>query len=127
LSFPPGAYTGGVSHLERLKSFGLGLDGAWEDHPWGPESTVLKTAAGKMFVVCSEDEAGTVSATVKLTPDEGGAALSLPFVGVAKYVGRYGWVTAHVSNEPELDITLGWVRRSHEIVNGRGSHGRPGH
>lgn len=102
--------------FDSLHTFALSFDGAFEDHPFGLDTTVYKAPNGKMFVICSEDAAGALLATVKLTPDEGAAALTLPFVSVARYVGRYGWVTAHIREEVELDITLEWVRRSFDLV-----------
>ncbi|MGI8926525.1 MAG: MmcQ/YjbR family DNA-binding protein [Tepidiformaceae bacterium] len=113
-----------MSRFEALRSFALAFPGAYPDHPWGEDETVYKTAKGKMFVVCSEDEAAILHATVKLTPDESVAALTLPFVSVARYVGRYGWVTAHIKDDTELEITLEWVARSHEIVSRGGARRR---
>ncbi len=105
-------------HLDRVREFALSFPGAWEDHPWGPEESAIKTPGGKVFVFCGDND-GRTRMTVKLTPDEGGAALTLPFVSVAAYVGRYGWVTATVSDNTELEIALDWIRRSHELVASR--------
>ena len=32
---------------------------------------------------------------------------------VARYVGRYGWITAEVTDEDSLDAALEWVRESY--------------
>lgn len=110
---------GVVDWLAEVRRSALALPGAWEDHPWG-EHPVFKTANGKVFVFCGVDQQGDLVGTVKLPPAEGEEALSLPFVSVARYVGRFGWVTARVSNEFELEVVLDWLVRSHAIV----SHGR---
>jgi predicted DNA-binding protein (MmcQ/YjbR family) len=108
--------------MERLQRYCLDtFVGAWEDSPWGDSEDglphpVFKNSKGKIFVFCGERPAGGVTVTVKLPPEEGTAALGLPFVEVARYVGRYGWVTAVVSNETELEIVLGWVRASYNMV-----------
>ena len=41
--------------------------------------------------------------TVKLTPEEREIAMLLPYVGIARYVGRYGWVTAEIADEDSLE------------------------
>ena len=40
-------------------------------------------------------------------------ALHFPHVSVARYVGRYGWVTAEVSDEETLESALEWLRESY--------------
>jgi len=108
--------------MERLRRYCLDtFEGAWEDAPFGDTREglphpVFKTKNGKIFVFCGKQSPGAVTATVKLPPQEGTAALGLPFVEMAPYVGRYGWVMATVSNETELDIVLGWVRTSYNLV-----------
>lgn len=59
---------------------------------------------------------GATTLTLKLTPGESEAALLLPFVSVAAYVGRYGWVTAAVTNEVEWEIVHPWISHSYELV-----------
>ena len=104
-----------MSHLDELRAHALSFDGAWEDHPWG--DSVYKTAKGKIFLFAGEDETGTTAITVKLAPDEGMAALTLPFVSQAAYVGRYGWVTARIHDDAEYEIAFPWVARSFELVS----------
>lgn len=54
-----------------------------------------------------------VTLTVKLTPEEREIALHFPHVSVARYVGRYGWVTAEVSDDETLESALEWLRESY--------------
>src|SRR5690348_13731387 len=103
-----------MSDRDALRTFALSLPGAWEDHPWG--DSVYKNAKGKIFLFVGEDESGATTATLKLTPDEGTAALTLPFVSVARYVGRFGWVTARFTADVERDIVLEWVQRSYDLL-----------
>jgi len=51
--------------------------------------------------------------TLKLTKEEREIALTLPFVSEAKFVGRYGWITAQIEDADALDATLEWVRESY--------------
>jgi hypothetical protein len=34
-------------------------------------------------------------------------------VSIARYVGRYGWITATVSDEETLEVGLEWLRESY--------------
>ena len=51
--------------------------------------------------------------TLKLTKEEREIALTLPFVSEAKYVGRYGWVTARIEDGDGLEAALEWIRESY--------------
>jgi predicted DNA-binding protein (MmcQ/YjbR family) len=66
----------------------------------------------KLFALAPVDR-GVVQLTVKVTPEEREVALALPFVSVARYVGRYGWITAAVSDEESLAAALEWLRESY--------------
>jgi predicted DNA-binding protein (MmcQ/YjbR family) len=48
-----------------------------------------------------------------LTPQERELAQLLPYVRSARYVGRYGWVTATVTDEESLENALEWLRESY--------------
>jgi predicted DNA-binding protein (MmcQ/YjbR family) len=56
---------------------------------------------------------GAVHLTVKLTAEEREIARLLPYVRRARYVGRYGWVTADVSDGESLEAALEWLRESY--------------
>jgi predicted DNA-binding protein (MmcQ/YjbR family) len=64
-----------------------------------------------MFAAMSNE--APVQLTVKLTSEEREIAMLLPFVSTARYVGRYGWITAEVSDEESLDAALEWLRESY--------------
>jgi hypothetical protein len=49
---------------------------------------------------------------VKPTAEEREIAMLLPFVSSARCVGRYGWITAEVTEEQSLDAALAWLRES---------------
>jgi hypothetical protein len=53
-----------------------------------------------------------VRVTVKLDAEEREAALTQSFAEVARYVGRYGWVTVDVVDDDVLTMALDWVAES---------------
>jgi predicted DNA-binding protein (MmcQ/YjbR family) len=95
---------------ERLRQLALSLPETYEDEPWG--HPVFKVANNRMFASMSVGEEA-VQLTVKLTAEEREIAGLLPFVSRARYVGRYGWVTAKVSDEESLEAALEWLRESY--------------
>ena len=94
---------------EAVRRHALTLPEAYEDRPWG--HPVFKLPPNKVFVFMSEGEE-PVRVTVKLDAEEREAALTQPFIGVAKYVGRYGWVTVDVIDDDALTMVLDWVAES---------------
>ena len=92
-----------------VRAHALAQPGAYEDLPWG--HPVFKLPPNKVFVFMSEAE-DPVRVTVKLDPEEREAALTQSFVEVARYVGRYGWVTVRVVDADVLTMALDWVAES---------------
>lgn len=97
--------------VERIRELALSFPETYEDHPWG-DFPVFKVADNKVFAWVWEKE-GAVHATLKLTADEREIAQLLPYVRTAKYVGRYGWITATVTDEESLEAALEWLRESY--------------
>lgn len=95
---------------DALRSLALRFPEAYEDSPWG--HPVFKVADNRMFAAMSEVDGG-VRLTIKLTAEEREIAMLLPYVEKAKYVGRYGWVTAVVTDEESLESALEWLRESY--------------
>ena len=99
-----------MTYADRIRELALSLPETYEDEPWG--HPVFKVADNRMFASMSEDGAA-VLLTVKLTAEEREIAHLLPYVSRARYVGRYGWVTAEVTDEESLEAALEWVRESY--------------
>jgi len=95
----------------RIRDLALSFPDAYEDRPWG-DFPVFKVGANKVFAWAVRDEAA-VHLTVKLTAEERDIAHLLPYVRTASYVGRYGWITAAVSDEETLEAALEWLRESY--------------
>jgi predicted DNA-binding protein (MmcQ/YjbR family) len=101
---------GADDFTERIRETALGFPETYEDSPWG--HPVFKVAENRMFASMSVVE-GEVSLTLKLTAEEREIAHLLPFVSRARYVGRYGWVTARVTDEESLEAALEWLHESY--------------
>ena len=95
---------------DRIRELALSWPETYEDEPWG--HPVFKVGANRMFAGMGGGD-GAVRRTVKPTAEEREIALLLPYVAVAQYVGRYGWVTATVTDEESLEAALEWLRESY--------------
>ncbi len=95
---------------ERVRSLALSWPETYEDEPWG--FPAFKVAENKLFAWMRE-EGGALHVTVKLTAEEREIAHLLPYVRRATHVGRYGWITATVTDEESLEAALEWVRESY--------------
>lgn len=111
------------SFAEAVRNFCLSFEGAREEFSFGPEHPVFKAPNGKMFALSGETEEGT-HVSLKLTPEEVVEALSLPFVHPAPYMSKHHWIQSTISNEAELEATLQWIARSHELVTAKGARKR---
>jgi len=97
------------SFADRIRRLALSFPETYEDSPWG--HPVFKVESNRMFATLSNDE--PLRVTVKLTAEEREIAMLLPYVSKAAYVGRYGWVTAEVTDGESLEAALEWVRESY--------------
>jgi predicted DNA-binding protein (MmcQ/YjbR family) len=96
---------------QRIRDLALSFPEAYEDRPWG-DFPVFKVGENKVFGwAVAENEA--VHLTVKLTAEEREIAHLLPYVRTASYVGRYGWITAAVTDDESLESALEWLRESY--------------
>jgi predicted DNA-binding protein (MmcQ/YjbR family) len=95
---------------DRIRELALSLPATYEDAPWG--FPVFKVGDNKLFAMMTHHE-GACELTVKLTPEEREVAMHLPHVRRASHVGRYGWVTARVTDEETLQTALEWMRESY--------------
>ena len=96
---------------QRIHDLALGFPEAYEDRPWG-DFPVFKVGQNKVFGWAVKRES-SVDVTMKLTAEERDIAHLLPYVRTASHVGRYGWITAAVSDEESLEAALEWLRESY--------------
>ena len=98
------------SSTQAIRELALSFPQTYEDAPWG--FPVFKVGANKLFALLLED-ADRVELTVKLTQEERQIAELLPWVRPASHIGRYGWVTAEVTDAETLAAALEWLRESY--------------
>jgi predicted DNA-binding protein (MmcQ/YjbR family) len=96
---------------DRLTKLALSFPEAYEDRPRG-DFPVFKVPQNKVFAWMTEADDG-VDLTLKLTAEEREIAHLLPYVRVASHVGRYGWITARVTDAESLEAALEWLRESY--------------
>jgi predicted DNA-binding protein (MmcQ/YjbR family) len=94
---------------DRIRALALSLPSTYEDAPWG--FPVFKVADNKLFAMMTHHD-DECELTVKLTDEERDVAMQLDYVRRASHVGRYGWVTARVTDEESLQAALEWMRES---------------
>ena len=99
-----------TSYADRIRALALSLPDAYEDAPWG--FPVFKVGDNKLFAMMTH-RAPECEVTVKLTNEERELAMQLPYVRRASHVGRYGWVTATVTDEESLQSARDWVLESY--------------
>ena len=94
---------------QPIRALALSFPQTYKDEPWG--HPVFKVGDNRMFAGMSRG--APVQLTVKLSAEEREIAMLLPYVTKARYVGRYGWVTAEVTDEESLEAALEWLRESY--------------
>jgi predicted DNA-binding protein (MmcQ/YjbR family) len=99
-----------VTHSDSIRALALSFPMTYEDAPWG--FPVFKVGDNKLFAWMIEDDT-CVEVTVKLTAEEREIAELLPYVRRASHLGRYGWITATVTDDETLAVVLEWVRESY--------------
>ena len=99
-----------ATFADRIRALALSFPRAYEDAPWG--FPVFKVGDNKLFACLTED-GGRTELTLKLTREEREIAELLPWVRTASHVGRYGWITATVTDEETLAAALEWLRESY--------------
>jgi predicted DNA-binding protein (MmcQ/YjbR family) len=95
---------------DAFRALALSLPETYEDSPWGHPA--FKVADNKLFATMSVSD-DVLTVTLKLTPEEREIAFLLPYVRRASHVGRYGWVTATITDEESLAAALEWLRESY--------------
>jgi predicted DNA-binding protein (MmcQ/YjbR family) len=94
----------------RIRKHCLAKEGVAEEYPW---DDVAWKVRGKIFAVSSD---GSNRVTVKSTPDEQARLVDHPAIEVAKYVGRYGWVTIAIKNKKTLQLALALIDESYNTI-----------
>jgi predicted DNA-binding protein (MmcQ/YjbR family) len=106
--------------FRKISAYCLSKPEAFEDHPWG--DTVFKVGSkGKIFCFCGTE---TPVISVKSTLEKQAALIQHPDIGIAAYVGRYGWVTVQMRDEATFQLAFELIDESYDLVNPRPRKGR---
>ena len=106
-----------MSYFEQLKQYCADKPEAVEDHPWG--ETVFKVK-GKVFTFLGMPDSESTRITVKARAEDRDGLLALPFISVAPYVGRYGWVKVEIADEAALEMAIDLIDLSYEQIAAKG-------
>ena len=107
--YPPVALPD-TNYAKELQAFCLALPDAWEDYPWG--DIVYKLGA-KMFAAMGGKPLGV---TAKATPEDAEVLVQLPHISVARYIGRWGWVTVAVTDKSTYEHARELIEASYALV-----------
>jgi predicted DNA-binding protein (MmcQ/YjbR family) len=99
----------------------MALEGTVEEFPWGAAG--VYKVKGKIYASTDFND-GVYEMAFKPPEAERDVALSLPFVRVADYVGRYGWVQASLVKKSQVEAIWSWVEASYELL-ASGPRARP--
>ena len=94
----------------RIRKHCLAKDGAAEEYPWGD---VVWKVRKKIFAGSSD---GSNRVTVKATLEEQARLIEHPEIEVAKYVGRFGWVSITIKSKKTLQLALELIDASYESI-----------
>ena len=100
--------------FERLRTHGLALPEAVEEHPWGHSALKVR---GKTFVFLTLDP-DRLSLSTKL-PVSRDFALMLDFTEPSGYgLGRSGWITSAFGpdDQPDLELLEHWITESYRTI-----------
>ena len=96
----------------------LGLPGATESFPFGPETPVYKAANGKVFAIMSEPGAPSPTVTLKAAPEDGLAVrANHPTITPGYHMNKRHWLTVPLDVPTELLVDL--VTESYRLVRPR--------
>jgi predicted DNA-binding protein (MmcQ/YjbR family) len=100
----------------RLQTICLSLEGAEENFPFGPETSVFKAPNGKMFAITPLNEL-PLSVSVKVDPDEGEALRSTHESIVPGYhLNKRHWITITLGGDAPDSLVADLIRESYALV-----------
>jgi predicted DNA-binding protein (MmcQ/YjbR family) len=106
-----------VKTAARLRTFALGLPGAWEDFPWEDDRTAK--VGKKVFAFLGHAEPTDHYYVSPKLPDSVEQALALSCCEPTGYgLGRASWVTIDVSAAgcPPVEVLLDWIEESYRTI-----------
>ena len=102
-------------HDLEFRDVCLGLRGATESFPFGPETPVYKAANGKVFAIMTEPGDPSPAVTLKADPLDGEALRAQhPSIVPGYHMNKRHWLTVPLDLDATLLVDL--VTESHRLV-----------
>jgi predicted DNA-binding protein (MmcQ/YjbR family) len=109
---------------DDLRQLCLGLAGAVEERPFGPQTSVFKVG-GKIFVLSQLDAEGPLQLSLKIDPPLGeDLRASYECVRPGYHLNKKHWVTIEVGGDVPDELIEGLVEDSYDLVKPRPRRGR---
>ncbi|WP_229868169.1 MmcQ/YjbR family DNA-binding protein [Streptomyces chryseus] len=109
-----------VRKWETVRQFALGLPGAVEEFPWGPEDCVVKVNKKIFVFLGNTDGPEPPGLSVKLKDEAPHQhAMTAPGAQPTGYgLGRAGWVSVPLGEKgaPSAELVYEWVEESYRTV-----------
>ena len=102
-------------YLHRIRNWCLNQNGSVESHQWGCK--VFKVW-GRVYAICGLER--PLRITLKPRLENLDAYLYHPAISIAKYVGRFGWVTITVTDKDTAALALSLVEESYHVFGPKG-------
>ena len=99
-------------YLKKLRALCKELPESGEKQSWGHPNF---TAGGKMFAAYG-DEKGPPSMGIATSLEEQAFLIQDPCFSIAKYVGKHGWVSVDLDEQPDWDLLEDLLRKAHARV-----------
>lgn len=100
--------------VEWIRKVCLSFPDVAEDMPW--DDTLCFKVRGKIFVFTALSEGRFPPITLKAAPEAFHELLEIEGITVARYLGRYKWVTLTNSNVMAADELEALICKSYELV-----------
>ena len=99
-------------YFQRIRRRCNALENAAEVYQW--DCAVFKVK-GKVFAICNTEKPLAISLKPKRQNLD--AYLYHPAIDIARYVGRFGWVTITIEDKDTADLALSLVLESYEVIS----------
>lgn len=95
-----------------IQEFCLSLPNVMEDYP---RNNITFKVNKRIFMLT--DDCSPLAITVKSDPKKNKILLEHPYISVASYMGRFGWITIKISSHNIIELAKDLILESYLIVS----------